>query len=299
MDSTIRVSKARFKLEQNKNLSDSTFFATRGHAQYYAEPESTDDLIRCLEEAYRLGLKVSVIGDGTHVIISDEGIDGLLVSTRRLTGMTIKGNLITAYSGESLSDVINVGIDHNLSGLEELGGIPGTVAAALKVNASSQGKSISDYHFYSDCVTMDGRIHRRPDYKDLFGYQKSFIGSDEIVLSVTLKLEPTKRTAEARMKKERFVELKFVPPACNFVGEVFRDPDGMSAREVIKNAGLAGYQGFRAEFSPFQSNCIFAFPGCTASELVQMISFVRSRVLERTGILLEPQVSFLGKFDRD
>lgn len=296
MDSIVRVGREKFKLERGKDLSCCSFFQTRGKAEYYAEPASTEDLSVCLEMAYKHGIPVSVMGDGTHVIISDEGVDGLLISTRRMKGMTIKGNLITAYSGESLSDVINTGIDHHLIGLEKLGGIPGTIAAALKINASSQGKSISEYHYYSDYMSLDGKLHRKPDYKDLFGYRSSIIKDDEIVLSVTLRLEPSRRTAEARVRKEGYVTLQFIPPTKNFVGEVFKDPEGYKARNLIKLCGLTGDLGFKAEFSHFESNCIFMEDGCPASEVVALIRHVQTEVMRKMGIRLETQVSFLGKF---
>ena len=297
METTHGVARSPFHIDIGKSLSNSSFFITGGKAEYYAEPENTDELRGLLEEAFRRHLPVTVIADGTHVIISDEGIRGLLISTRKLRGMTIKGNLITAYAGETLNDVINFGIDHNLSGLEELGGIPGTIAAALRQNASFQGKFLSDYHFYSDYMSLDGKIHRHPDFHDLFGCDTSPFQDDEIIVSVTIHLKPNRRSAEARVKKEKFVELQFIPPATNFVGKVFKAPEGETAGSVIKRAGLTGEIGFNAEFSPYDSNTIFAKPGCSANELKHLIDYVKVEAEKRTGVRLEPLVSFLGKFD--
>lgn len=296
MDVNLRFQKEKIKFAHNKDLSGLTFFRTMGRAEYFYEPKEPEDLIEALEYAHRKGMPVSVIGSGTHVIISDEGIKGLLISTKRIKGMTIKGNLVTAYCGESLNDVINVGIEHNLMGLEELGGIPGTIAAALKVNATSQGKSISDYHFYSDYLTLDGKLHRRPDYKDFFGNQMSEIEDDEIVLSVTLKLEPSKRTAEARMRKERFVELMFIPPTNNFVGQVFKDPEGMKASQIIKDLNLDRDLGLEVEFPPFQSNSIFGYQDARAKDVYRLIRYVQNEAKDKLGVELKLSVGLLGEF---
>lgn len=296
MEILVRVGNSKVNFERDKNLSGLSFFKTKGKAEYFVEPESSEMLIEALEKAYKMNLSTSLLGSGTHVIISDEGIEGLLISMKKMKGITIKGNLITAASGESLDGIINTAIEHNLVGLEELGGIPGTIAAALKVNASANGKNLSDYHFYSDYMTKDGKIHRRPDYIDLFGHQTSPISDDEIVLSVTLRLEPSKRTAEARLKKEKFVELMFIPPTANFIGQVFKDPEGMSAKDIIKTCHLDKDFGYNAEFSSFQSNCIFASMNASSNDVISLISDVRDEVEKLTGIRLRLSVSLLGKF---
>ena len=297
METTHGAARSPFHIDIGKSLSNASFFRTGGRAEYYAEPENSTELQGVLEEAYRRSLPVTVIADGTHVIISDYGIEGLLISTRKLRGMTIKGNLVTAYAGETLSDVINFSIDHNLTGLEKLGGIPGTIAAAARQNASFQGTFISDSYFYADYMSLDGRIHRHPDFHKLFGCDTSPFQDDEIILSVTLNLKPCKRSAECRVMKEKYVELQFVPPAQNFVGKVFKTPVGETARSVIRRAGLTGNLGFKAEFSPYDSNCIFATPGCTAKEVKELIEYVQKEAYRRTGVKLECLVSFLGRFD--
>ena len=286
-----------FHIDIGKSLSNASFFNFGGTAEYYAEPANTAELQSLLEEAYRRNLPVTVIADGTHVLISDEGIEGLLICTKRLKGMTIKGNLVTAYAGETLSDVINFSIDHNLTGLEELGGIPGTIAAAIRQNASFQGRFLSDSFLYADYFTLDGRIHRHPDFHKLFGCDTSPFENDEVILSVSLGLKPCRRSAECRVKKEKYVALQFIPPALNFVGKVFKTPEGETARSVIRRAGLTGNLGFKAEFSPFQSNCIFTTPGCTAKEIKELIEYVQEEAYRRTGVKLESLVSFLGRFD--
>lgn len=297
METTHGAARSPFHIDIGKSLSNSSFVFTGGKAEYYAEPENTAELQGILEEAYRRNLPVTVIADGTHVIISDEGIEGLLISTRKLRGMTIKGNLVTAYAGEPLSDVINFSIDHNLTGLEELGGIPGTIAAAIRQNASFQGKFLSDSYFYADYMSMDGKLHRHPDFHKLFGCDTSPFQDDEIIISVTLNLKPCRRSAECRVKKEKYVELQFIPPAQNFVGKVFKAPVGETARSVIRRAGLTGNLGFKAEFSPYESNCIFAYPNCTAKEMKELIEYVQAEAYRRTGIKLEILVSFLGRFN--
>ena len=145
MHDNLSFKSEKIKLERNKSLEGLTLFKSRGTAEYYAEPENVRGLRDALLIAKELGLRITVIGSGTHVILPDHGIDGLLISTKNLKGITIKGSLITCMAGESLNNVINSAIEHNLMGLEEFGGIPGTIAAAMRINARAQGKHISSY----------------------------------------------------------------------------------------------------------------------------------------------------------
>lgn len=276
----------KIKLEEDKSLSGLTFFTSRGRARYFARPETIRELREVLKTAQEKNLDIKVIGSGTHVILPDGGFDGMLISTESLKGMTIKGSLITAMAGESLDDVINTAIEHNLMGLEEFGGIPGTIAAAIKINATSQNKSIGDYHFYTDTMSRDGRIHRKPDYFDFFNSTRNIIDEEEIILSTTLRLKEGKRTAEARIRKERFIELFFIPPCKNFIGNVFKDGKDYKASELIKKAGMTGDKGLLCEFSSFQSNCLFCYPECQVKDVLTLIEMTRERVKELFGIAL-------------
>ena len=120
-------------LTENMDMSRHSSLSTGGRAEYYAEPRSIQDTIHVVEIAYKKGLPITVIGSGTHVLVADDGIPGLVISTAGMKGMSIKGDLIITAPGETLDNLINVAIEHNLIGLEEIAGIPGTIAGAVSV----------------------------------------------------------------------------------------------------------------------------------------------------------------------
>ena len=285
----------KIKIEENKSLAGLAMFSSKGRAKYYAKPESIHNLRLILDFARNKNLKIQIIGSGTHIVLPDSGFDGIIISTEELKGITIKGSLITAMAGESLDDVINTAIEHNLMGLEEFGGIPGTIAAAIKINAKSQNKSIGDYHFYTDTMTADGKIHRKPDYFDFFNSTRKIIEEDEIILSTTLRLKEGKRTAEARIRKERFIELFFIPPCKNFIGNVFKNRKDYDAATLIKEAGMTGDKGLKCEFSSFQSNCMFCYPDCSADDVITLIDMAKKKVAKKFGINLELSVTIVSK----
>ncbi len=289
MHDNLRVKREKIKLERNRSLAGLTFFKSRGKCDYYAEPETLRELRKILSFATEEKLRVTVIGSGTHIILPDKGLDGILISMKNFKGITIRGELITAMAGESLDDVINAAIENHLMGLEELGGIPGTVAAAIRINATSQNKSIGEFHFYTDTITLDCRLHRRPHYKEFS------LLPGEIIISTTLCLKEGRRTAEARIKKERFIELMFIPPCKNFIGSVFKDGEDYKAGELIKASGMDGDKGLMCEFSSFQSNCLFSYPECTEDDVISLIRMAKEKVYEKTGITLSPRVTIVSE----
>ena len=201
-------------------------FAAGGSARYYAQPRNAAELEAVLEFAYRKSIGVKVIGGGTHILVPEEGIDALVISTKDMRGLTIKGDLVTAAPGEMLDGIINIAIDHNLVGMEELGGIPGTVAGAMTVNASANGKSLSDVFFYADYLTANGRFHRRPYYSDIFRKQ---VASDEKLAS---KPENVKEGIVRGKLSKLYKEVCFVDQA-------YVKDDSKSVSQVLAETGKA------------------------------------------------------------
>ena len=287
---------AEFIVTEGFSMRDRSSLHTGGNAEYYAEPRDAEETLSVLELAYKRSWPVTIIGGGTHILVSEEGIPGVVISTRSLRGISIKGDLITALPGEMLDNIINIAIEHSLIGLEEIAGIPGTIAGAITVNANANDRAISDLFFYADVLTPDGRMHRYPHYKDAFGEQSSIIGSGGLVVSVALRLIPSKKTAEARMRKETFVEKMFIPPCMRFSGEIFRNAGNEKAEELLRISGMTGYHGVRAEFSEYQPNSIFTYPGCTSDEIYSLITLAEREVEKKTGIRLERSITLLGSF---
>ncbi len=270
-------------------------FSTGGKAEFYAEPRNVYDALSALEMAYAKGLEVTVIGAGTHLLVSEEGIPGLVISASSMKGMSIKGDLLIASPGETLDNVINQAIDHNLIGLEEIAGIPGTIAGAVAVNAEANNRSISDLFFYADYLTLNGEIHRRPFFYDFFSKKGSF-STDCLIISVALRLKPSRASAEARERKEKYVEKMYIPPCRRFSGKIFMDSPEMSASDAIKLSGLTGYNGSRAEFSEYQPNSILTYPGCTSDEIYALIQRGKRTIKDKLGIELDTSITILGSF---
>ena len=274
-----RSSVSIFNIYQDYPIGMKTCFKTKGIAEYYSEPRDLSECLIALEYAYSKNINVSTIGAGTHVLVSDEGVPGLVISSKEMKGIAIKGVLVEAMGGEMLNTLINTTIDHNLIGLEPLGGLPGTIAGAIASNASAHGISISQFEFYTDYLTIGGRMHRIPNYCDM----NFMVPQDSLMIGTALRLRPSKQTAEARMRKEEFVEIAFIPPAENFSGYIFRNIDEKKLANLLERKNGYALEGCKAEFSKYQSNSIFTYPGCTASEIDRIINHVSDLIEKEEG----------------
>lgn len=278
-------------IRENYPLKDQCMLRIGGEARFYAEPRDMNECTEVLETAYKRGLKLSVIGNGTHTLISDNGFDGLVLSTKSMKGITLKGSLITAYAGETLDDIINKSIDHHLIGLEKLAGIPGTLGGAIKLNAHSNSSLLSDFIFYIDYLMPDGRFCRTPLYKDMITEKGILLPENAIFIAAGLKLTPSQFTAEARIRKETFTELMLVPPAARLIGEVFANNES-----ILRNLGITSIKGLKAEFSEFNPNMIMTYPGCTSDDICTLIEKAILMAKNNSDEVLTPLITFIGNF---
>ncbi len=282
-------------MKNNYSLKSSSPMAFDGKAEFYSEPNNINELMDVLESAYKMDIPVSCIGSGTNTLISDRLIEGLVISTKRLRGVTMKGALLECLPGEMLTEVIDKSIEHQLIGMEKLAGIPGTIAGAMNVNAEANGISLSDFVYYFDFVTYNGTLKRVANYSDTFSSQTLNMPEDGIITNIALRLNPSKATAEARIRKEMYVELLFIPPCSHFIGQVFKDTKDKKAADIIKELRLDRIKGY-AEYSSYQPNCIFSYPGCKANDVYELIKRAERDAKKELGIRLERSISLLGKF---
>lgn len=256
---SVKWKEAALMLRKDEDLSARTSLGTGGKAWYFAEPRSFGELRSLMEEAAGTALRISVLGSGTRTIIPDEGVEGLVVSTRALCRLRCKGAVVSCGPGDSLDSLINFSIDSKLTGLEGLGGYPGTAGGALALDAEANGTRLRDSLLYAEFLAKGGKFLRRKG-------SHFHIEEGEILTGLSFRLRPTEYTAEARMRKESFTA--FVPPCPRCIGPVFRNPD---AGEMLERHGLLGRNGSLAEFSASCPGYILAFPSCSSREVLELI----------------------------
>ena len=274
-----------------------TSFRIGGPADILALPGSIEDVRRIIHYARASEMPHHVIGNGSNLLVSDDGIRGITVKIGGgMSDVEFNGNEIRAQAGMPLSSLSRMAAEHELSGLEYGIGIPGTLGGAVVMNAGSHRQDISQILTSVRVMKAEEEIAEIRNEDADFGYRKSrFRYSGEIILEARLQLQRAHKTAikdkmrELMEKRRRTTPLKY-PSA----GSIFKNPEGDSAGRLIDQAGLKGMMKGNAQVSDLHGNWIVNLGQAEASDVLELISHVRDTVKKKFGVRLELELSMLS-----
>ncbi len=275
-------------------------FRTGGEADYLARPRNLEEMRALLGWARERSLPVTILGGGSNVLISDRGVEGLVISTVALSSTHVRGLLSVSQCGISLDRLINFTIEHNLSGLEPFGGIPGTIGGAVRGNAGLLDYSIAEVLEWVDYLDLEGNLFRYYPQKTFNEYRRSFFsGSPFILYEIALRLSSHRNTSEARQRKEasrrdRLQQGQYDLPCA---GCMFKNPEGVSAGKLIDDLQLKNTRLGGAMVSNSHANYIVNVARDTKSEDIWRLSEqIREQVAQRYSIELEREVILIGRW---
>ena len=279
-------------VRQGEPLAMHTWFQLGGPAEYFAEPENPDQLIGLLKRSQAEGVEVRVLGQGSNVLIRDEGVPGLIL---RLTSLEfcrieIDGQRVTAGGGANLGRLVTTAVHRGLAGMEMLVGIPGTVGGALHGNTGTHGGDIGQWTASATMITAAGETIERSRNDLVFGYRESSLDETVILAASFVLEEDNPRELAKRMQKQWIIKRANQPMGHQCAGCIFENPRGASAGELIDMSGLKGTRIGGAVVSERHANFIVAEPDCTSQDVQRLIDLVRSQVNDRTGVRLELEV---------
>lgn len=285
----------RLEMRENAPLDRYTGFHIGGPARLLLLPGGAEELAALCAALERLGEdRPLILGNGTNVLVPDEGIDGAVIVTRRADGLRLQDGLLLADCGASLTKVAAFAAEHGLSGLEFAHGIPGTVGGAIVMNAGAYGGEMKDVAVETDFLdaslqprTCRGEAHG-------FGYRTSAFDGSAVVLRTKLRLgedDPAAIRERCRVlaEKRRASQPLELPSA----GSAFKRPKEGYAAAMIDEAGLKGLSVGGAQVSEKHAGFIVNTGGATADDVRRLLELVRERVLARFGVLLEPEIKIL------
>jgi UDP-N-acetylmuramate dehydrogenase len=276
-------------VRQGEPLAMHTWFQLGGPAEYFAEPETTDQLIGLVRRCQEEDVPVHLLGQGSNILVRDEGVPGMVLhlSAPAFCEIRIEGRSLTAGSGVLLGRAVTTAVHRGLAGLEMLIGIPGTVGGALHGNTGAHGGNIGQWILQATVIAANGEVHQRSGDDLVFGYRQSSL-DDLVILDASCALEEDNpRELAQRMQKQWIVKKASQPMGHQCAGCVFKNPRGQSAGELIDDAGLKGTRIGGAVVSDRHANFIIAEPECTAQDVLRLIELVRSQVRDRMGVELE------------
>ncbi len=279
-------------VRENVPLAERAWLKVGGAAQFFAEPNSIDELQAVITRCHNEGLNARLLGGGSNVLVRDEGVKGIIISLVAdvFTKIQITGRRATVGGGANLANAITVTVGVGLAGLEPLVGIPGTVGGALHGNAGSHGGDIGQWVCAATVISRSGEILQRDRGDLVFAYRQSSL-DELVILSAEFELEeedPVEVTK--RLQKQWIVKKANLPMAHENTGCIFKNPRGMSAGMLIDQCGLKGESVGGVEVSQRHANFFVAKAGATAKDVLQLIDVVRNRVAERMGVELETEI---------
>ena len=283
---------------ESVSMAKYTTMQVGGPAAIAAFVRSADELITAVKEAKNIGVRYTVIGNGSNTIFADCGYDGLVIITTEMKKYSVDGDVIKADCGASITRLAVEAQKAGLSGLEFAYGIPGTLGGGVFMNAGAYGGSLSDVVISSICLDTKNDTIRKIDLDEhQFTYRHSIYTQNPhlVILAAMMKLTHGSKdeiaatmNAHARARKEK-QPLNF-PSA----GSIFKRPVGYYAGELIDNCGLKGYRIGGAEVSEKHAGFIVNRGDATASDVMRLIEHVQNEVERTYGVRLEHEIKYIG-----
>ena len=291
------------KIIEQEPLKPWSWWRTGGPAEYFCQPENPEELKEALSWAHNKNQEVSVLGEGTNVLISDEGVKGLVISTKKLSSLHIKEekeNLkISAEGGVLKSTLYAAFRKYHLAPALFLSGLPGDVGGGVVMNAGvgmSFPSEFSQIVEWFEVMTHQEIKHYKK--KEIgWGYRWTSGWKPGVIYKVGFswpleKEENLNQTIKTALKKRRASQ-PLSQPSC---GSVFKNPKGQFAGELIEKSGLKGLQKGSAMISEKHGNFIVNLGNACSKDINYLIQTIQSEVKNKFNISLETEVHYLGKW---
>ncbi len=279
-------------------MSRHTSFRIGGPADLLAQPQSEQELAALLAKAAANNVPVTLIGNGSNLLVRDKGIRGLVIKLgNMLNAIDINGNSITFGSGVSLAMASRRAAELALSGLEFAVGIPGSIGGAVYMNAGAYDGDMSKVVSSVRVMDAAGQVENLPASALDFAYRHTALqGSGKIVTAVTVVLTPGDKQAIAdKMADFSNRRITKQPLELPSAGSMFKRPPGYFAGTLIDQTGLKGYTVGGAQVSSKHAGFVVNVGGATCADVLQLIADVQAKVFAAHGVHLEPEVLVLGE----
>ena len=279
-------------------MSKHTTFRIGGAAEVFAAPDARE-LPQLLAMAKGADVPVTVIGNGSNLLVGDRGIRGLVIEIgERMSEVRIEGTILVAGAGALLSKAAQTAAAAGLGGLEFAAGIPGSVGGAVVMNAGAYGGEMKDVLQSVKVLTEEGELLSLAATELELGYRHSCVPERKyIVVEATMELsakpEEEIRACMAELRAKRVEKQPLEYPSA---GSTFKRPEGYFAGKLIMDAGLRGYTVGGAQVSEKHCGFVINKGDATAADVRQLMQDVHDRVKEQFDVELEPEVKLIGSF---
>lgn len=282
------------RIELNEEMARHVTFRIGGPADVYLEPLDKGDAVALFGHLEESRISYTLIGNGSNVLVADEGIRGLVVSLAAgFNYVRRNGDRIVAGAGVKLATFVNYVISQGFGGAEMLAGIPGTLGGAVIMNAGAYGGEISDYMERIELIRKGSPMKVAKEDAG-FAYRSSGLTRD-IVLEATFRF-PEGVAEPLKTKRKELLLKRNASQPVNFpnAGSIFKNPPGDYAARLIEECGLKGTRVGGAEISRLHANFIVNVENASAMDVIRLIEIARTEVKNRFDVTLHLEIKPLG-----
>lgn len=290
-------------------MSRHTTFRVGGPADALFTPRDENELVKAVRCCVETGTNLTVIGNGSNLLVSDAGLRGLVVrvcpeTKNALSAVIAHGSRITCGAGATLSAMANAAQRAHLTGAEALSGIPGSLGGAAIMNAGAYESSMSDIVESVRVISRDGAgqiggyvINIIEGSQLGFRYRgSSMMDNGDIITGVTVRLtEGDPKTITEKMNEYASRRRDKQPLTLPSAGSFFKRPQGYYAAKLIEEAGLKGERIGGAQVSQLHAGFIVNAGGATCGDILELATLVTKRVFDKFGVTLEREVRLIGE----
>lgn len=293
----LKKSLPELEIREREPMRVHTTFRIGGEADVFISPKA-EELEAVLAIAKEEQVPVTVIGNGSNLLVGDGGIRGLVVEIGAgMSAISLVGSLLTAEAGALLSKVAGVAASAGLGGMEFAAGIPGSVGGAVTMNAGAYGGEMKDILKSVKVLTRDGQRKTLSVEELELGYRHSCIPEKDYIVveaqfSLSEKPEEEIRSLMAELSGRRREKQPLEYPSA---GSTFKRPEGYFAGKLIMDAGLRGYTVGGAQVSEKHCGFVINWGNATAADVKKLMEDVQKKVYEKFGVTLEPEVKIIGE----
>ena len=294
---TNRLSELKIEYVKDEPMSRHTTFKIGGNADILVKVKSLAELKNLLSLAKEFDAPYFVLGKGSNLLVSDDGIEGIVISLDGLDEVKIDGDTVVCGAGASLRAVCIAAQKAALAGLEFAYGIPGTVGGALYMNAGAYGGEMSQVVVSATAIDFEGN-ESVLDLSDMrLGYRTSVFKSNGLIItSVTLKLK-NGDASEIKAAMDDFFGRRRDKQPLEYpsAGSTFKRPEGYFAGALIEQNNLKGVSVGGAQVSEKHAGFVINTGSATCQDVLSLINNVKDVVKTADGVELEPEVIFVGR----
>jgi UDP-N-acetylmuramate dehydrogenase len=300
---------ARFGVERvraEEPLAPYTTFKVGGPAEWFLEARSSDEIVAALRLAHAGGVRVTLLGGGSNVLVGDRGVRGLVIRPRGGVIEQIGTGRVRADAATTINGLVRWTIQRGIAGLEAWAGTPGTVGGAIFGNAHFGGRLIGELVESARLAGADGETRDLSRDEMEFGYDRSRLQrTGEVLLSAVFRISTGDPAALRAIARQSLAYRKKTQPLDTpSAGCIFQNPERAevpldipaSAGALVDRAGLKGSARGDARVSPTHGNFIVNEGRATAADIRSLIDLCRARVSERFGVALQEEIVYLGDF---